>query len=132
MPLLNFCFSGFVIYFGYGIWHSSEGTLVRTSSDEVPDPLKPTCAHNGDATLHEKEAFLSAGREDGMDDDGELWETERARRASVPSTAEGTETQAVYQAECGTTVVLSLPNEGVLLAGSKLEMAPYCSSFFPI
>ncbi|XP_072514276.1 high affinity cationic amino acid transporter 1 isoform X1 [Salminus brasiliensis] len=63
---------GLVIYFGYGIWHSSEGTLVRSSPDEELDPCKLTSAHNGDAMSPEKEAFLCNGLENGVDEEGEL------------------------------------------------------------
>ncbi|XP_066506718.1 high affinity cationic amino acid transporter 1 isoform X2 [Hoplias malabaricus] len=63
---------GLVIYFGYGIRHSSEGTLVLSIPDEESDPCKSTCVHNGDTMSHEKEAFLHTRREDGVDEDGEL------------------------------------------------------------
>ncbi|KAG9263572.1 high affinity cationic amino acid transporter 1 isoform X2 [Astyanax mexicanus] len=63
---------GLVIYFCYGIWHSSEGALVRSSPDEELDSCKPTCAHNGDAMSHEKEAFLCNGLDNAVDEDGEL------------------------------------------------------------
>ncbi|KAK3522182.1 hypothetical protein QTP70_027000 [Hemibagrus guttatus] len=64
-------FIGFIIYFSYGIWHSSEGALTHSIPDEGPDVCKSTGTHL-DAMSPEKEAFLYNRREDGDDEDGEL------------------------------------------------------------
>ncbi|XP_051719089.1 high affinity cationic amino acid transporter 1b [Ctenopharyngodon idella] len=48
---------GFVIYFGYGMWHSTEAVLARNDTEENITIFKPT---NEPATP-EKEAFLSNG-----------------------------------------------------------------------
>ncbi|XP_065146761.1 high affinity cationic amino acid transporter 1 isoform X2 [Paramisgurnus dabryanus] len=63
---------GFVIYFGYGIWHSNEGTLAHSSIDEELNVYKPVSSQNRDSVTPEKEAFLSNGHESRMDMDGEL------------------------------------------------------------
>lgn len=63
---------GFVIYFGYGIWHSNEGTLAHSSIDEELNVYKPVSSQNRDSVTPEKEAFLSNGHESRMDLDGEL------------------------------------------------------------
>ncbi|XP_026797574.3 high affinity cationic amino acid transporter 1 isoform X1 [Pangasianodon hypophthalmus] len=62
---------GFIIYFGYGIWHSSEGALTHSSPDEEPDVCKSTSTPR-DAMSPEKEAFLYTRQEDGDDEDGEI------------------------------------------------------------
>ncbi|XP_062869657.1 high affinity cationic amino acid transporter 1 [Trichomycterus rosablanca] len=64
---------GLVIYFAYGIWHSTEGSLAPSSQEEEePDECKPTITYKRDASLPEKEAFLSNGQEDAGDEDGDL------------------------------------------------------------
>nr|XP_055064524.1 high affinity cationic amino acid transporter 1 isoform X2 [Misgurnus anguillicaudatus] len=63
---------GLVIYFGYGIWHSNEGTLAHSSIDEELNVYKPVSSQNRDSVTPEKEAFLSNGHESRMDMDGEL------------------------------------------------------------
>ncbi|XP_055064524.2 high affinity cationic amino acid transporter 1 isoform X2 [Misgurnus anguillicaudatus] len=63
---------GLVIYFGYGIWHSNEGTLAHSSIDEELNVYKPVSSQSRDSVTPEKEAFLSNGHESRMDMDGEL------------------------------------------------------------
>lgn len=68
LPLL-----GFVIYFSYGIHHSAEASLSRSSPDS-PDQemtsLKPGCG--SEANTPEKEAFLHCTLEAQEEDDGDL------------------------------------------------------------
>ncbi|KAM9456580.1 high affinity cationic amino acid transporter 1 isoform 1-T3 [Clarias gariepinus] len=64
-------FIGLIIYFGYGIWHSSEGALTHSSPDEVSDECKSTGTHE-DVMSPEKEAFLNNRQEDGDEENGEL------------------------------------------------------------
>ncbi|XP_076876062.1 high affinity cationic amino acid transporter 1 isoform X2 [Brachyhypopomus gauderio] len=61
---------GLAIYFGYGIWHSSEGALGHSSPDEESDTCKSICTHDRDATSPEKEAFLCTRLEDRSEEDG--------------------------------------------------------------
>lgn len=61
-----------MIYFGYGIGHSSEGALTRSSPDKEPDLCKSTSTQR-DSMSPEKEAFLYTKQEDGDDEDCELW-----------------------------------------------------------
>lgn len=64
-------FPGFIIYFSYGIWHSSEGALTHSIPDEGSDVCKSTSTPR-DSMSPEKEAFLYTRQEDGDDEDGEL------------------------------------------------------------
>ncbi|XP_042620973.1 high affinity cationic amino acid transporter 1-like isoform X2 [Cyprinus carpio] len=61
---------GLIIYFGYGIWHSTEATLAHTSMEEELSVYKPTCSLNRDSVTPEKEAFLCNGSR--VDEDGDL------------------------------------------------------------
>ncbi|XP_048840437.1 high affinity cationic amino acid transporter 1 [Brienomyrus brachyistius] len=62
---------GFVIYFGYGIWYSTEGTLARSSTEADLEGYKPTCTSE-DTMSHEKEAFFSNGLDSRAEEDGDL------------------------------------------------------------
>lgn len=55
-----FLFSGFIIYFSYGIWNSAEATLASNASDDDNSfvPNKPMRIINGPPTP-EKRAFLA-------------------------------------------------------------------------
>lgn len=59
---------GLVIYFGYGIWHSTEAALVHSSMDEELSVYKPA----RDSVTPEKEAFLCNGHGSRVDEDGDL------------------------------------------------------------
>uniref|UniRef100_A0A8C1VF13 Solute carrier family 7 member 1a n=1 Tax=Cyprinus carpio TaxID=7962 RepID=A0A8C1VF13_CYPCA len=61
---------GLIIYFGYGIWHSTEATLAHSSTEEELSVYKPTCSLNRDSVTPEKEAFLCNGSR--VDEDGDL------------------------------------------------------------
>ncbi|XP_077098851.1 high affinity cationic amino acid transporter 1 isoform X4 [Siphateles boraxobius] len=63
---------GLVIYFGYGIWHSTEAALAHSSMDEELSVYKPACGLNRDSMTPEKEAFLCNGHGSRVDDDGDL------------------------------------------------------------
>ncbi|XP_028838330.1 high affinity cationic amino acid transporter 1 isoform X1 [Denticeps clupeoides] len=66
---------GFLIYFGYGIWHSSEAALARSSHDEELSIYKPMSVINGEAMSPEKEAFLGNGISARGEDEGDLLES---------------------------------------------------------
>uniref|UniRef100_A0A671LWQ2 High affinity cationic amino acid transporter 1-like n=1 Tax=Sinocyclocheilus anshuiensis TaxID=1608454 RepID=A0A671LWQ2_9TELE len=61
---------GLIIYFGYGIWHSTEATLAHSSMDEELSVYKPAHGLNRDSVTPEKEAFLCNGSRG--DEDGDL------------------------------------------------------------
>ncbi|XP_056103744.1 high affinity cationic amino acid transporter 1 isoform X1 [Rhinichthys klamathensis goyatoka] len=63
---------GLVIYFGYGIWHSTEAALAHSSMDEELSVYKPACGLNRDSVTPEKEAFLCNGHGSRVDEDGDL------------------------------------------------------------
>ncbi|ROL54407.1 High affinity cationic amino acid transporter 1 [Anabarilius grahami] len=63
---------GLIIYFGYGIWHSTEAALAHSSMDEELSVYKPACGLNRDSVTPEKEAFLCNGHGSQVDEDGDL------------------------------------------------------------
>ncbi|XP_016383922.1 high affinity cationic amino acid transporter 1-like isoform X4 [Sinocyclocheilus rhinocerous] len=60
---------GLIIYFGYGIWHSTEATLAHSSMDEELSVYKPARGLNRDSVTPEKEAFLCNGSRGDEDRD---------------------------------------------------------------
>ncbi|KAF7643266.1 hypothetical protein LDENG_00242540 [Lucifuga dentata] len=63
---------GLVIYFCYGIHHSIEATLRRSSPDTEMNSFKPSHNHEAEAMSLEKEAFLHKDKELREDDDGDF------------------------------------------------------------
>lgn len=63
---------GLIIYFGYGIWHSTEATLAHSSIEEELNVYKPACSLNRDSVSPEKEAFLCNRHESRLDEEGDL------------------------------------------------------------
>ncbi|KAG1970620.1 high affinity cationic amino acid transporter 1 isoform X1 [Pimephales promelas] len=63
---------GLIIYFGYGIWHSTEAALAHSSMEEELSVYKPACGLNRDSVTPEKEAFLCNGHGSRVDEDGDL------------------------------------------------------------
>ncbi|KAK5858523.1 hypothetical protein PBY51_002656 [Eleginops maclovinus] len=61
---------GFVIYFCYGIHHSVEGALSRSSPGTEMNGFKDN--NDSQARSHEKEAFLHNGIDGDEEDDGDL------------------------------------------------------------
>lgn len=61
---------GFVIYFCYGIHHSNEAAVARSSPDMEMNGFK--IDRDSDDMSPEKEAFLHNGIDDGEEDDGDL------------------------------------------------------------
>lgn len=70
MLCLHFFFSGFVIYFGYGIHHSAEAAMARSSPETEMTGFKRD--QESEAMSPEKEAFLHYAIDDREEDDGDL------------------------------------------------------------
>ncbi|TRY83171.1 hypothetical protein DNTS_020672 [Danionella cerebrum] len=63
---------GLVIYFSYGMWHSTEAALAHSSMGEELSVYKPVCVMNRDSETPEKEAFLSNGDHSRVDEEGDI------------------------------------------------------------
>ncbi|XP_061104181.1 high affinity cationic amino acid transporter 1 [Conger conger] len=63
---------GFFIYFVYGIRHSTEAALARSSTEADLIGYKPACTLNGDPIAPEKEAFICNGLDAAEEEDGDL------------------------------------------------------------
>lgn len=61
---------GFVIYFSYGIHHSAEASLARSSPDTEMASLKPD--RGSEPNTPEKEAFFQYPLVSQEEDDGDL------------------------------------------------------------
>lgn len=68
--LIFFPCLGFVIYFSYGIHHSTEGSMARSSPDTEMTGFKQD--HESEANSPEKEAFLNYAIDGQEEDDGDL------------------------------------------------------------
>ncbi len=64
-------FLGFVIYFGYGIWHSTEAALASNDTEYI-NIFKPTMTN--EPATPEKEAFLSNGINVRAEESSDPWE----------------------------------------------------------
>lgn len=63
---------GFVIYFCYGIHHSAEAALARSSPKREMIRFMPSHSQEDEAMSPEKEAFLHKDKEATEEDDGDF------------------------------------------------------------